>query len=338
MKLFATFAALALAQDEGADRWSYYDYSIGHSHGHGYGGKMGHAVSGVGTSNHGGHEGNRRYCHATADNTRIYRWDVSLVGYFAHFNPVECIGEEIFCTIEERAQFGQIIQIRAGCAQMMPGANVEPSVEGIILSQKKTWYNKEAARGVDNWKYEDQEVNIFFGIGGCLALPVQNGWDVYHKNFKTSMQKNHYMGAHGGYSMNQCLRFQKDDAKADLLPFGTSVCRTCCLATPDYYAIYGGTGPTGSQGPCNFWPAGAAGVPTGLSETTFLCEGPGAANCSFDPTKPQDNTCAYCYKKMFPNFSMYMAPDYNTYVNLFSIDQNGSAFCDVNGNCSPIAI
>ena len=48
------------------------------------------------------------------------------------------------------------------------------------------------------------------------------------------------MGAHGGYSQNQCLRFQKDSAKADILPFSTSVCRTCCLATPDYYGIYGG--------------------------------------------------------------------------------------------------
>ena len=48
MKLFATFAALATAQqaDEGQDRWSYYDYSIGgHSHGYypssnTYGGKV----------------------------------------------------------------------------------------------------------------------------------------------------------------------------------------------------------------------------------------------------------------------------------------------------------
>ena len=40
---------------------------------------MGHSVSGVGLSNHGGHEGNRRYCHSTADNLRIYRWDVSKV-------------------------------------------------------------------------------------------------------------------------------------------------------------------------------------------------------------------------------------------------------------------
>ena len=64
---------------------------------------------------------------------------------------------------------------------MMPHPNVAPSVEGIILQQKKTWYNEEAARGVTNWKYQDTNVNIFYGIGGCLALPAQNGWDVYHE-------------------------------------------------------------------------------------------------------------------------------------------------------------
>jgi len=204
MKLSLGFLALTVAQDaakdDGSDRWGYYDYHIP------YDGKIGHAISGY----KGGHEGNRRYCHATFDTVHIYRWDASIHGYFAHFNPVECVGEELFCHIEERAQFGQIIGIRAGCAQMMNHPQVSTAAPITLKPELKNHYNQEAARGA-TFQQTTNPVSIYYGIGGCLALPAQNGYDTHHSDWQAAMEKNYFLGTHGGYGQNQCLRFQRND-------------------------------------------------------------------------------------------------------------------------------
>jgi hypothetical protein len=324
MKLTAVLLAAAAAQDE--DRWSFYDYSIPND------GRVGHAVQGT----TGGHEGNRRFCHSTLDTLKIHRWDVTKNGYFAWFNPVECVGEEMFCTIEERAHFGQIIGIRAGCAQMMNHPQV-PTIAPITASpENKNHYNQEAARGA-SFTNGGTTVNIFYGIGGCLALPAQNGPDVHDGTasvgFSSSLINNYWMGSHGGYGQNQCLRFgQASDARTNLLPFGVSVCRACCIARQNVYD----SGP----GPCNFWPYGSGGAPTGNTAAEFVCKKADASACTFagghhGANGGSDTTCEICAEEMFPNFSMVSQPDYSASTNLFETGTN--PFC--NGSaCSPATV
>lgn len=329
MKLFgATFLALASAQDDGSDRWSFYDYDIN------AGGKMGHAVSGIGLTDAGGHEGNRRFCHSTLDTKTIYKWDNSEHGYFGHFNKVECLGEELFCFIEERAHFGQVIGIRAGCAQMMnhpqvgPGAPPGSTAGGVYLDQLKKTYIKEASAGA-TFEQGSNSVNIFYGIGGCLALPAQNGEEPLDSGFNTKLTNNYWLPSHSGYGMNQCLRFQESSADVDLLPFGVSVCRACCLAFGSVYDTSDTFGLVG-KGPCNFWPKGAAGKPDSYSASTFECRGINSL-CTADNGDGSD--CVKCKKQMFPNFSMLNQPDFSTYQNLFMVGTN--RFCDDTGACTP---
>lgn len=320
MKLSAVLLAVVAAQDD--DRWSFYDYSIPD-------GKTGHSVSGTGTAGRGGHEGNRRFCHSTVDTVHIHRWDVTRNGYFAHFNPVECVGEEMFCSIEERAHFGQIIGIRAGCAQMMNHPQVATKITATAEPELKNHYNQEAMRGNEFSQGGIQAVSIFYGVGGCLALPAQNGWDVHASDFRDSMENNYFMGTSGGYGQNQCLRFQQGTARANLLPFGVSVCRTCCLATIDYF--------DSGNGPCNFYPYGAGDMPdNALSSANFACTTAAGGSCTFDGSTGVASDCDICHKEMYPNFSMYTAPDFGTSVNVFEIDQNGSPNPFCNGStCSP---
>ena len=123
-----------------------------------------------------GHGGNRRYCHTTGHQRAIYQWSSSANGgYFAEGrNRMECIGEELYCFIEERAQFGQIIAITAGCEQMMNHPMVDYKDQVALANrwwsayqQQKDFYNKEAARG--------DGITTFYGLGGCLAVAAQNG-------------------------------------------------------------------------------------------------------------------------------------------------------------------
>lgn len=331
MKLSAAFLALAAAQDDGADRWSFYDYDIN------AGGKMGHAVSGIGLEDSGGHEGNRRFCHATLDTETIYKWDNSENGYFATYNEVECLGEELFCFIEERAHFGQVIGIRAGCAQMMNHPQV-PTFKppGDIGDQLKNFYIKDASYGASFTQGLDSngdplEVNIFYGIGGCLALPAQNGEVPLDDTFDNKLKANYWLDTHSGYGMNQCLRFQDGNAKQELLPFGVSVCRACCLAFGSAYDTTDTTGGLVGKGPCNYWPQGANGAPAspGYDSSTFDCE---KFNGSCTATNGQGSECAFCTKEMFPNFSMVSQPDFTTYSNLFMTGTN--PFCP-GGTCTP---
>lgn len=318
MKLSLGFLALTAAQDaskdDGSDRWGYYDYHIP------YDGKIGHAVSG----HKGGHEGNRRYCHATLDTQKIYRWDASIYGYFGHFNPVECVGEELFCHIEERAHFGQVIGIRAGCAQMMNHPQVSTAAPITLKPELKNHYNQEAARGA-TFQQTTNPVSIYYGIGGCLALPAQNGYDTYHADWQAAMEKNYFLGTHGGYGQNQCLRFHRNDQKADLLPFGVSVCRACCVATNDYFSNSGSNNGN-ANGPCNFWRYGSGSLPNiDDSGSDFECYKADLSAC-----KISEETCKLCHKQMFPDFSMYYQPYFDTYHNLFK------NFCpDDPAKCTP---
>jgi len=196
-----------------------------------------------------GHGGNKRYCHSTGSGRSVYNWTKNaLGGYFATGrNIVECIGEELYCFIEERAQFGQIIGITAGCEQMMnhpavTAVDVQNAARSINVVKNN--YNNEAARGgLDNLG-----LNSFYGIGGCLSMPAQNGHQFVHQNnqhtgtdganWKKDKWDNYYRYFHGGFGQNQCLRFPKPNgttssvinAPGNLLPFGVSVCRACCIA------------------------------------------------------------------------------------------------------------
>jgi len=325
MKLSAAFLALAAAQDDGSDRWSFYDYDIN------AGGKMGHAVSGIGVSNAGGHEGNRRYCHSTKDTQKIFKWDVSSNGYFAHYNKVECLGDELFCFVEERAHFGQIIGIRAGCAQMMNHPQVPTaSYPGTLADQLKNFYAREASEGA-GFTQGGNSVSIYYGIGGCLALPAQNGEVPLDSGFNSRLQNNYWLQTHSGYGMNQCLRFQTSNPKQQLLPFGVSVCRACCVAHGSAYDATdtNSNGPNG-RGPCNFWPYGSGGSPS-YDQTNFVCtKADTAVSCS--SSNGAGTTCEICNKQMFPNFSMVNQPDFTTYRNLF--ETGTSPFCD-GSSCAP---
>merc|ERR1712156_112829 len=212
-----------------------------------------------------GHGGNRRYCHTTRNNRAVYNWTSHAYGgYFAEGrNFMECVGEELYCFIEERAHFGQVIGITAGCEQMMNHPSVtitdQQAVVGSYDQRNNVHnnFNRESARGGENM----HEYTTFYGIGGCLAMPAQNGHQAVQDRrnndgsdhritasditsrigtdsaeWTTSKYQNYYRFFHGGYGQNQCLRFNKVGvgrtvyAPANLLPFGVSVCRACCIA------------------------------------------------------------------------------------------------------------
>jgi len=310
MKFSAALFVVAAAQTDGDDRGYYFqDYYNTNT----YAGKTGQNVD---YNKYGLANGNRRYCHATRKDQQIRHWDVSINGYFADNNyyPVECFGHDMFCYIEERAQFGQVVNIQAGCAQMMNHpATDEVNTDDLVSQIYKLYYNKEAARG--------DEVSFYYGIGGCLALPAQNGYDSRAADFKQNLIKNRWMGLHGGFGLNQCLRFHEKDGPKAKLRLGTSVCRACCLATPHYYADETGmdADALGKNYMCNHLPYkstthGEPKVPAAIAD--FGCE---ASNSDF----------VNCRKEITPNFSQYSVPTYKLYYNLFNLGAAADAkFCD----------
>lgn len=191
-----------------------------------------------------GHGGNRRYCHTTRNNRAVYNWTSHRYGgYFGEGrNFMECMGEELYCFIEERAHYGQIIGITAGCEQMMNHPSVTLQDQQALISSTgytqinaiKNNYNQEAARGGAN----RHGFFTYYGLGGCLAMPAQNGhhytedrkrppgrgdsagemeeilWDTHRTgvdspNWRSYKWLNYYRNYHGGYGQNQCLRFPK---------------------------------------------------------------------------------------------------------------------------------
>ena len=193
-----------------------------------------------------GHGGNKRYCHTTGAGRSVYNWTSNTNGgyYSTGRSIVECIGEELYCFIEERAQFGQIIGITAGCEQMMnhPSVNIQDQQTGSSINAVKNNYNQEAARGGTTF----HGLTSFYGIGGCLSMPAQNGHEYVRQSnqdtgtdgpaWRDAKWNNYYRYFHGGFGQNQCLRFPKRTSGAtinspgNLLPFGVSVCRACCIA------------------------------------------------------------------------------------------------------------
>jgi len=215
-----------------------------------------------------GHGGNRRFCHTTGHQRAIWQWSSGANGgYFAEGrNRMECVGEELYCFIEERAQFGQIIAITAGCEQMMNHPQVSFRDQAAIANrwwasfqQTKNFNNAEAARG-------NVALNTFYGLGGCLAVAAQNGaraqqttdsagnptgyvgtdswdWDgVKDDNGFRYLGHQYEIDLHhirANFGLNQCLRFPTGGesfassaaaAPGELLRFGVSVCRACCIA------------------------------------------------------------------------------------------------------------
>merc|ERR1712198_214447 len=177
--------------------------------------------------NNSGHGGNKRYCHSTGHNQSIFNWTSnSTGGYFKDGrNVVECVGEELYCFIEERAQFGQIIGITAGCEQMMnhPAVAIVNQQTSSDINAVKNNYNQEAARGGTNF----HGLKSFYGIGGCLSMPAQNGHEYVQQsgpdqttgtdsaNWTTSKWNNYYRFFHGGFGQNQCLRFPNMNGATD---------------------------------------------------------------------------------------------------------------------------
>jgi len=205
-----------------------------------------------------GHAGNRRFCHTTRNNRAVYNWTSHAYGgYFAEGrNFMECMGEELYCFIEERAHYGQIIGITAGCEQMMNHPSVTIQDQQALIADDYTQinaiknnYNQEAARGGAN----RHGFFTYYGLGGCLAMPAQNGHHLVKDRIRpnarggawpdaTGVQTNelrspdlhrqgvdapawrsykwlnYYRNFHGGYGQNQCLRYPKQrlqDAVAD---------------------------------------------------------------------------------------------------------------------------
>jgi hypothetical protein len=198
-----------------------------------------------------GHGGNRRYCHTTRNNRAIYNWTShKFGGYFAEGrNFMECMGNELYCFIEERAHYGQIIGITAGCEQMMNHPSVTIQDQQALITSTytqinaiKNHYNQEAARGGAN----RHGFFTYYGLGGCLAMPAQNGHHMTNDRdrppnrgdcatpaeceikygassrigvdspqWRASKWVNYFRNYHGGYGQNQCLRFPKQRLEDD---------------------------------------------------------------------------------------------------------------------------
>jgi len=355
MKLSAALFVAATAQEVGSDRWTYSDYAVDSVSNYANG-KAGAATSGA----YGYGSGNGRFCHSTKDTVHIHRWDVSKNGYFSHYNPVECVGEELYCFVEERAHFGQIIGIRAGCAQMMNHPQVERNdADGTNfngLPYVEPVYNQEAARGATFDQNSYGSISIYYGIGGCLAHPAQNGNDQLHEDFLTSMSQNHYNYRHGGWYQSQCLRTNGANGNAELLPFGVSVCRSCCLATYQndlYVASVARVADTTTdegvnRGICNFlpYPILATGGPNIPDQTAFDCKKgtQGSQSACVSTNDDDSDDCDFCTKQLAPSLTMYEVPSYlSTFSqNLFESnfvrpDTDTAGPCD-SGTCTPTAV
>lgn len=200
----------------------------------------------------------RRYCYIIKDNVVIHRLDVSKTGFFNHYNRIECQGEEMYCFLEERAHFGQVIGIRAGCAQMMNHPQIKRTRLGSQQSynnnreafRKRTFTNNQGSLGSAR-----SSTVLGYGVGGCMAMQVQNHKDQLDNTFDGNVggDKEDNMFFYGSWYQAQCLRkVDRGDTAGwnDLLPFGVSVCRACCVAGLDAETNYSAEG----NAPCNFLP------------------------------------------------------------------------------------
>ena len=124
-----------------------YDYGFGSDYDYADLQKFGSMVPNTPPESHTpyGHGRNRRYCHTTGHNRMIYRWNSSQQGgyFYEGRNIMECLGDELYCFIEERAQFGQVLSITAGCEKMTQSS---------------------------------------YGLGGCVSVAAQHGQKAFDQS------------------------------------------------------------------------------------------------------------------------------------------------------------
>jgi hypothetical protein len=185
MKLFGTLLGLASAQ------YGYDYYSIGGGDGRIVSDDAGHGTGGLYP------DGNGKGCHGTKH--KIYN---TWMAYNGDSQPIKCRGLEYYCAVEERAQFGQITGINAGCKD----------------HQNEYWVSS-------NW---------YDHVSGCISNMAQNGEGALAPAMVTWLKNKNWMGQHDWYQ-NQCKRVAHQTVPFALLPIGTSKCYVCCVAT-DYSA------------------------------------------------------------------------------------------------------
>jgi hypothetical protein len=271
--------------------------------------------------------GNGKFCHSTQDKL-IYRWDRSIYGYFNDFELVKCVGEEFYCFIEERAHFGQVYGIKAGCAQMASHPQVRRPVAYQAL-QAGQWNNREPGRGRDFKNSADSSaVNVYYGVGGCMAMPAQNQPSHLDSTVNT-FNVNNYHPQHNSHQA-QCLRLHTKGSQKNLLPFGVSVCRACCIAGTAAETDYGADG----EAPCNFLPftdgSGNPEIPPASGNLpaapSFGCT-KDLARATASATDGSDAT--WCVKELVPKLEMVTYSS-EAPVNLFSNGCTASL-------CTPVA-
>ncbi|CBY12703.1 unnamed protein product [Oikopleura dioica] len=315
MRLAAIFAAPALGQ------WS--DYAIFNQAPSYSGAKFGSTYTSVESSKQ---TGNGKFCHSTQDKL-IYRWDRSKYGYFQDYERVKCVGEEFYCFIEERAHFGQVIGIKAGCAQMASHPQVKrPTAYQVV--QAGQWNNREPGRGRSFTNSGDSDpVDVFYGVGGCMAMPAQNQPSHLDSTVNT-FNENNYHPQHNSHQA-QCLRLHVKSGQKNLLPFGVSVCRACCIAGTDEETNYGTDGGD-DEAPCNFLPfangSSAPAIPP--------ASGSGGFDCTNDAARATDSAAdgsdaTWCAKELVPKLEMVTYSS-TAPVNLFSNSCAASP-------CTPVA-
>lgn len=331
MRLAAIFAGPALGQFYD----NYQDFNAAPSNS---GAKFGSTYTAAETSKQ---TGNGKFCHSTQDKL-IHRWDRSMYGYFNDYELVKCVGEEFYCFIEERAHFGQVYGIKAGCAQMASHPQVKRPVAYQSLPAGQ-WNNREPGRGRSFTNSGDATAtNVFYGVGGCMAMPAQNQPSHLDSTVNT-FNVNNYHPQHNSHQA-QCLRLHTKGTQKNLLPFGVSVCRACCLAGTADETDYGAD----DEAPCNFLP---------YTDGSFGPEIPPASGAtSFDCTKDLTRATAsavdgsdatWCAKELVPRLEMITYNSDGSPVNLFSngcvitVDDNGTpgdASDDITTSlCTPVA-
>ena len=267
--------------------------------------------------------GNGKFCHSTQDKL-IHRWDRSLNGYFSDFQLVKCVGEEFYCFIEERAHFGQVYGIKAGCAQMASHPQVKRPV-AYQSAQAGQWNNREPGRGRSFTNSQDATAtNVFYGVGGCMAMPAQNQPSHLDSTVNT-FNANNYHPQHNSHQA-QCLRLHTKSGQKNLLPFGVSVCRACCLAGTAAETDYSAD----TKAPCNFLPFASSNAPE-----LPPASGSGGFDCTSDITRAtasaaDGSDATWCAKELVPKLEMITYNSDGSPVNLFS---NGCA----TSTCTPVA-
>ena len=154
-----------------------------------------------------------------------------------------------------------------------------------------------------------------------MAMPAQNQPDHLDGSVNTFNSNNFRQNS--SLRQAQCLRLQINDTQKNLLPFGVSVCRACCLAGTDSETDYSAD----TKAPCNFLPFSAsAGVPALPSYDEFDCH----TDIERTNACTSDTNCHWCEKELVPRLEMISYDSDGTPVNLFSNNCESTP-------CTPVA-